>query len=422
MDNIISTEEANIFDQPVGGSPGFFEGSHALYFKQCRVFSAFHPIYSFAHRRKVGLEALARGIDHRGKPVPPWKLFNRLADNELFELERDLQRVHLDNFNCLDRMNTWLFLNVNPAALNDINQFEGYFRELLARSGIPAYRIVIEILEDAFSDESLLAYTIKRLKAIGCMIAIDDFGAGHSNFERVWRLEPDIVKFDHSLIQRATRDPSVQVMLKGVVDILHAKRCIVVAEGIETIREAVVAMDANVDLGQGFLFSHPFRVSDPVDRVAGLWDDLYQAYDNYAEQTRVGHLDETHRYMREFRKLVEAIEQNDDLSIDSESLLGLPRTMRLFVLSQDGAQLSANIESSPRVKNYHEKLEPLYQANGANWKLKPYFRNALNNPGEVNITSPYFSITDARLCITLSSTVRVNGELQILCCDLKSDY
>ena len=38
---------------------------------------------------------------------------------------------------------------------------------------------------------------------MGCLIAIDDFGAGHSNFERIWDLEPDSVKLDRSLVSRA---------------------------------------------------------------------------------------------------------------------------------------------------------------------------------------------------------------------------
>ncbi len=45
---------------------------------------------------------------------------------------------------------------------------------------------------------------------MGCLLAIDDFGAGHSNFERVWNLKPDIVKLDRTLLVRALSSDKTQ--------------------------------------------------------------------------------------------------------------------------------------------------------------------------------------------------------------------
>ncbi len=407
---------------PGRSAPGFYKGSHSIDFHGYRLYTAFQPVYSFSHRRKVGLEALVRGVDSSGKAVPPWKLFGSAQPMELIDLDLMLTEVHLDNFTSLDMKNYWLFLNVNPGSIAAIDTYTTHLRRLLQQTGVPAHRVVIEVLETAFSDETLLEGSIRKLKDLGCMIAIDDFGAGHSNFERVWRMEPDIVKFDQTMIKRAARDKSVQVMMKGIVDILHTKKCIVLAEGIETFKEAVTAMDANIDLGQGFLLTKPYPISDPVPRIDAVWDNIYQAYEHHTRKNAHGYIDEIKQYIKGFRNMLPELEENTNLRTVSGDMLALPRTMRLYVLNQDGSQLSANVEADKRTGFVDKKMEPLYQAAGAKWHLRPYYRNAVNNPDELQITPPYLSITDAELCITLSQTIRMNGEMHILCCDLKWDY
>jgi len=402
--------------------PGFYKGNHSTEFNGFRLYSAFQPVYSFSHRRKVGLEALVRGVDNTGKSVPPWKLFGSVQPPELIALDGILTNVHLANFTTLDMKNYWLFLNVNPGSIAEIDTYAAHLRHMLDKTGLPAHRIVIEVLETAFSDEALLERSIRKLKDLGCMIAIDDFGAGHSNFERVWRMEPDIVKFDQTMIKRAARDNSVLEMMKGIVDILHTKKCIVLAEGIETYREAVAAMDANIDLGQGFLLTKPYPISDPIPRIEGVWDNIYQAYEQHTRQSAHGYIDAIKQYIKGFRQMLPEFETNTNLRIVSAEMLALPRTMRLYMLSEDGSQLSANVEATRRTGSIDKKMEPLYQATGAKWQLRPYYRNAVNNPGELQITPPYLSITDAELCVTLSQTIQMNGEMHILCCDLKWDY
>lgn len=72
------------------------------------------------------------------------------------------------------------------------------FKYLLQRYQIPAARVVVETIEGAIADEGQLSESVQFYKNLGCLVAIDDFGAGHSNIERIWRLVPDIVKLDRS--------------------------------------------------------------------------------------------------------------------------------------------------------------------------------------------------------------------------------
>ncbi len=106
------------------------------------------------------------------------------------------------------------------------------------------------------------------------MIAIDDFGEGHSNLERVWRIEPDIVKIDRSMIVRASKEPAYMLMLRTIVDFLHGKDCIVLAEGIETRIEALTALEAEMDLAQGYMLAPPFHAAEPITHSQEFWDCL----------------------------------------------------------------------------------------------------------------------------------------------------
>ncbi|MDX1491097.1 MAG: EAL domain-containing protein [Pseudohongiellaceae bacterium] len=264
---------------------GYFHGNRFSQYNETRVISAFQPIYSIAHRRIVGLEGLARGLDKSGNMVPPLTLFEQQSPKNVCELDRICQLVHIENFHALNSPNAWLFLNVNPQTLSDSDYYAEFLSYILNEKNYPANRIVIEILESVIDDEKELEQHIKRYKEMGFLIAIDDFGAGQSNFERIWRIKPDIVKLDRSMIKKAGTDPSVKGLIKGITSMLHHSKCIVLAEGIETENEALVAMEAGVDLVQGFYFARPFLLSEPINSKYGLWRSLYNVFDDLSAQT-----------------------------------------------------------------------------------------------------------------------------------------
>src|SRR5207247_4642450 len=85
----------------------------------------------------------------------------------------------------------------------------------------------------------------------GCLIVIDDFGAGYSNFDRIWRLWPDIVKIDREMTRRVTIEPLARRMFTGIISVLREAGALVCVEGIETEAEALCAIDANADLMHG---------------------------------------------------------------------------------------------------------------------------------------------------------------------------
>jgi len=395
---------------------GFYQGNRFAQHGDVRIMSAFQPIYSIAHRRIVGLEGLARGIDNDGQPVAPAQLFNAKKNEDIIQLDYLCQRVHLENFYALNPPNAWLFLNIDPHTLSQKDRHKEFLSELVEKGHYQKYQIVIEILESMIDSESELESCIERYKDLGFLIAIDDFGAGHSNFERIWRIKPDIVKLDRGMLQKAGVDHSVRSLIKGVTSMLHNCKCIVLAEGVETQDEAIAAMEGGVDLVQGFYFAHPFLLSESLPPRGDLWKNLYQNFDELSHISSARFSEILSSYIDTFTAV--SSEQFSTLQEMAEVMLKLERTIRLYQLSMDGEQCFSNINSDSIHIPTKDRFSALADAQGASWKRREYYYNAINNPGYVQSTKPYFSIADGILCITLSVQVQIDNTSYIVCCDV----
>ena len=220
--------------------------------------TALQPIFSISHKRVVGYEALIRAFDTDNAAVLPLHLFELpSSDAENLLLDRLCRYLHISNYSGFQDQLNWLFLNVSPRVVSAGNRADSFFGELLKKTGLPPHRIVMEIVEQPTDDAERLRETVAYYQQLGCLTAIDDFGAGHSNFERIWNLSPDIVKLDRKLLTRATDDHKARQILNGIVSLLHQSGCLVLLEGVETHDQAMIAIDAGVDFVQGFYFSRP---------------------------------------------------------------------------------------------------------------------------------------------------------------------
>ncbi len=120
-------------------------------------------------------------------------------------------------------------------------------------------RIVLEIVEDeiAQGEVNRVRDAVDNYRRVGYRIAIDDFGSRHANLDRLWQLEPDIVKLDRVLIAQAVESPKLRRALPRLVQLLHELETLVVVEGIETADQQQLALDAGADLLQGFHLGEP---------------------------------------------------------------------------------------------------------------------------------------------------------------------
>ncbi len=105
----------------------------------------------------------------------------------------------------------------------------------------------------------------------------------------------------------------------------------------------------------------------------------------------------------------------------SRLMLQMTDTIRLYQLALDGSQCYSNIDSPNIETKTRDRLRALADTQGASWKRRDYFFNAVRNPGHIQVTKPYFSISDGTLCITLSVQMEVDGGQFIVCCDVLWD-
>ncbi|MGK9171998.1 EAL domain-containing protein [Yokenella regensburgei] len=130
--------------------------------------------------------------------------------------------------------------------------------ERCARYAISPGEIIIEVTEEqAFSNAETSIKNIQRLRQAGFRIAIDDFGTGYANFERLKRLEADIIKIDGCFVRDITEDPQDMLIVKAICELAKAKSLTVVAEYVESQAQRELLLQAGVDYLQGYLLGKP---------------------------------------------------------------------------------------------------------------------------------------------------------------------
>lgn len=125
---------------------------------------------------------------------------------------------------------------------------------------IPAERIVIEISErQPVVDNPPLLAQVQRWRAMGHLIALDDYGAGYMGIGALLTLEPDILKLDRVMIAAVHQDRRRQAIVRAMAQLGDALGVAVIAEGVETTEELACVREAGVRWGQGFALGRPQR-------------------------------------------------------------------------------------------------------------------------------------------------------------------
>ncbi|MBF0163924.1 MAG: EAL domain-containing protein [Magnetococcales bacterium] len=387
--------------------------------------STFQPIFGLAHRGVVGHEALLRVHDESGRSISPLAFFHSEGHAKNLLYTDWLSRcLHLRNFvRQSNGQDGWLFLNFHPnvTRTGKSRQFR-FTEELLRIHGIEPNRVVVEILEQGFHDESRIVEIVDHYRSLGCLIAVDDFGAGEANFDRIWKLKADIVKLDRSLIVQASQDARARAFLSSISTMLHQAGKLVLLEGIETEEQTLIAMDADVDFVQGYHLARPTphltptRAAEPLlAHLSGQLLDRERANAHIQTRelnSRIGD------FLALFKKKMTG-KETDRHEKRFEKYLKSPGVRRCFVLDENGIQIGGNLQGSSRADLSRRPLTPLTDARGADWSRRDYFRRAMRYFGQVQVTGPYFSLPDAQDCVTLSLAMRhKNGQIRVYCCDL----
>ena len=403
--------------------PGEPAGSRIGRFGDAVISSYFQPIFSLSHRRIVGHEALMRGRGPDGTPISPLELLNRVNGDypTLLHLDRLARATHLHNFAAQPEADGWLFINMSPEVFLQGPSLQAgqLVSALMQATGLSPRRLVIEVLEEAVQDNSRFIAAVEFFRSLGFLIALDDFGAGHSNFDRVWSIRPEIVKLDRSLIVQAAADPKIRRTLPQIASLLHEAGALVLMEGVETAEEAYIALESDVDFVQGYYFGRPGpRVA--TDATAGqAVNELWHDFDARWLRDKRNYHENIAPYFNALGYASVLLSAGRSLEEACASFLQLPNSAFSYLLDAQGQQIGKNIWSADSAPSEDQRFSPLTNTQGARWARRPYFRRAVENFGKVQVTRPYLSISSASLCVTLSCSFKVNGELQVICGDVR---
>ena len=160
-------------------------------------------------------------------------------------------------------------VNIPPATLLEA-ELPGRLTELLAREGLPGHALELEITETAVMvDPERTAETLRRLRAIGVGVAIDDFGAGYTSLSYLKTLPVSRLKIDRGFVTHLLDDDRDEAVTRAIVRLGHDLGLVVVAEGVETPGVQQRLRDLGCDEGQGFLLGRPMAPADVLPWLAG---------------------------------------------------------------------------------------------------------------------------------------------------------
>ncbi len=221
----------------------------------------YQPLVSLTSGKLTGAEALIRWNDPLTGLVPPGRFIPVLEETGLInEVGRwALRQAIADHlrWRAAGLPAVRISVNVSPLQLRD----RGFAEQVRAATGVDpraAAGLELEITESLIMEDVKHSISsLQAIRALGVTIAIDDFGTGFSSLSYLSKLPVDTLKIDRSFVKEMTAAPEGLALVSTIINLAHAMKLKVVAEGVETEEQSRLLRLLDCDEFQGFLFSKP---------------------------------------------------------------------------------------------------------------------------------------------------------------------
>ena len=150
-------------------------------------------------------------------------------------------------------------MDLTQAVAIDIesNDFLDFIKSMIKKYNI-SDRVIFEILEDeSIKNYQCLILFVDEVKALGCKVAIDDFGSGYSNFEHLLKMNIDYLKIDASLIKNIATNENSYKITKTIIEFAKNLNLKTIAEFVENEEIFNIVRNLGADYSQGYFFSAP---------------------------------------------------------------------------------------------------------------------------------------------------------------------
>ena len=219
-----------------------------------RILPFFQPIVNNRNHIIEKYESLARLIDETGNVISPYYFLNVAKMSKQY---RFITQIILEkSFSTFQK--TGIEFSINLSVEDILNRRTvDFITACLKEYGLNK-KVVFEILEsEGIESYDEVSKFISVVKNLGAAIAIDDFGAGYSNFAHILKLEVDYIKIDSSLIKNIEKDINSQIVVKTIVDFSSRLGIKTIAEFVDSRAIFEKVCELGVDFSQGYLISEP---------------------------------------------------------------------------------------------------------------------------------------------------------------------
>jgi diguanylate cyclase (GGDEF)-like protein len=238
------------------------------------LYLVFQPIFTMNDMNVVAFESLLRWTSPSFGQVSP-AVFIQYSESIglieqieewVFEKVMELRQ----RWNNMGDYQTVLSVNLSSKGLTN-SDFIDKIRKLYQLYNIQRNQIQIEVTETALIDNLDLAIKhLHALRAIGCKIALDDFGSGYSSLTYLQKLPIDVVKIDSLFTRRIGSSVKEDYILSSIVDLAEKLELSIVVEGIETEQQLNYIRDLHCDFGQGYYLGRPFKEDRMFEHIRNI--------------------------------------------------------------------------------------------------------------------------------------------------------
>jgi diguanylate cyclase (GGDEF)-like protein/PAS domain S-box-containing protein len=210
----------------------------------------------------IGFEALLRWRRSRLGPVPPSTFIPIAEESRLIVQigEWAMREVCREAASWPRRLG--VAVNLSPVQFQH-GDLPSLIHSILLETGLAANRLELEITEGVLMTDSPRALSVlRRLKALGVRIAMDDFGKGYSSLSYLQSFPFDKIKIDRAFVSKLERNPQSAAIVRAVLGLARGLGLPVLAEGVETEEELAFLAAEACDQVQGYLIGRPLPIAD----------------------------------------------------------------------------------------------------------------------------------------------------------------
>jgi len=271
-----ATERENYFEIPPGDAWEFIAESSKKSLKEAVAATddysfVFQPIIDPLSRQVVSLEAVMQPASG----VSSSEYLAQLPREERYEVDLKSKKLAFALAKKLGIDGLTLSINLLPMSLVVVPEAVDFLLQEIHANGLVPEQIVVEVTENgAIARADEFAAAIRKLKASGISLAIDDFGAGSAGLLLLAQFQPDKIKIDRNIIHDVHKSGPKQAIVQAILKCCSSLQITVIAEGVTKPEEWMWLESAGVCHFQGALFAAPELNGIP----AVAWPEKVEAW------------------------------------------------------------------------------------------------------------------------------------------------